>query len=269
MSSTSDFFEARRTAVNRWAMAAVVAVALHMAGAAAALIQWKESDAEDAASAPFMIELSPLPVASRMDTPDVATGPLMEEAMLTPEAAKQTREEIIEELPRVEESPAPEPEVALPTPKEQKKKTEEVENKDALPAQENPTQTAAAPLTTAPPRVEAEASSAAAAPSPGISRTPSQAEATWQKALVSHLNKFKRYPHSARLNHSQGEVGVEFTLDRGGRVTGVSVTRSSGVASLDEEAVAMLHRASPLPVPPAALPTSALHLNLPVQFRIR
>src|SRR5207302_8687236 len=182
----------------------------------------------------------------------VAHGPLMEEAMLTPQAAKETKEEVEKEMPTVEPSPARDPEVVLPTPHPvTDRKPDEEKPQEDKPQQQSADQVVAAPLTMAPPRVEATEQPAAPAPSPGTSAAAARLHAAWEKALVSHLNRFKRYPDLARARSSQGDVAVEFTIDRLGSLVASRVVRSSGSQVLDEEALAVLQRASPLPAPPA------------------
>jgi protein TonB len=47
------------------------------------------------------------------------------------------------------------------------------------------------------------------------------------------------------------------------------VLRHSGSTLLDEEAMAVLQRASPLPGPPAEMTGELFPLTLPIQFRIK
>jgi protein TonB len=47
------------------------------------------------------------------------------------------------------------------------------------------------------------------------------------------------------------------------------VLRHSGSSFLDEEAIAVLQRASPLPRPPAEITGEFFPLTLPIQFRIK
>ena len=93
----SEIFETRRTRMRRWATSAVVVIALHAAGAALALGHWQEEEEAEDAAGSIMVELAPIAAAARIDMPDVAHGPQMEEAMLTPQAAKQTIEEVDKE----------------------------------------------------------------------------------------------------------------------------------------------------------------------------
>jgi protein TonB len=265
----TDFPEPRRARLVRWAGAAVLVAAAHVACTALALVHLQEDEAEDARAAAVLIEMT-APAPQRQDTPDVAHGPLMEEAKLTPQAAKETKEVVEKETPPVDRSPAPNPEVVLPKQQPTEEKKPELEQpKEETPQQQSTEQAAAAPLTTAPPRVEAKEEARPAAPAPGISVSNARARASWERSLVSHLNRFKRYPEIARTRGNQGAVNVEFTIDRAGRVLASRVVRSSGSDSLDEEALAVLQRASPLPAPPGQVAGMTFDLVLPIQFRIR
>jgi len=89
----------------------------------------------------------------------------------------------------------------------------------------------------------------------------------WQAQLLAHLERRKRYPREARARGEQGVAYVTFSIDRAGNVTSAGVARSSGVAALDQGALDMLRRASPVPAPPAEI--TQLTFTVPVQFAIR
>ena len=165
----SDLFEPPRTRGLRWAGAAALVLAAHVGCTALALMHWQEDASDDAAAAAIIVDMVPTPSVSRVDSPDVAHGPLMEEATLTPQAAKETREEVEKERPPVDPSPlAPEPEVVLPAPRPiPEKKPEEELPKEEVPKQQSADQTTAAPLTTAPPRVDAPSPRLRLPPRPG------------------------------------------------------------------------------------------------------
>jgi protein TonB len=63
-------------------------------------------------------------------------------------------------------------------------------------------------------------------------------------------------------------VIVAFTLDRSGKVVSSHLTKSSGSPVLDQEALAVLERASPLPAPPDEL-TGPFDWTLPIHFWIK
>ena len=147
MISAGDLLEPPRAQLMRWAGAAAFVLAAHIGCTALALMHWQEEEADDAAAGPVIVEMVPTPVVSRVDSPDVAHGPLMEEAKLTPQAAKETKEEVEKETPPVDPSPrAPEPEVVLPIarPIPQKKLEEELPKEEET-KQQSADQTTAAP----------------------------------------------------------------------------------------------------------------------------
>lgn len=271
MSVSADMLEPRRVFIARWFGAAILILAAHIGCTALAVMRWHEQEVADAAAGAVLVDMVPAP-AVPVDSPDVAHGPLVEEAMLAPPPTLESKQAPIpEEQPKLEPAPlAPEPEVALPieTPLEpDKPKPEDVkeEVKEKVETQES-----AAPLTMAPPKVEPTEEPARVAPAAGQSpERVKRVEASWQKALVSHLNRFKRYPDGARARGSQGSVVVEFTIDRSGNVVASRVLRHSGSTLLDEEAMAVLQRASPLPGPPAEMTGELFPLTLPIQFRIK
>jgi protein TonB len=80
------------------------------------------------------------------------------------------------------------------------------------------------------------------------------------------LQRAKHYPDVARAREEQGTATVRFTIDRSGHVLSASLVRGSGSQSLDEEAVALVRRADPLPPVPAELAGSTLTLTVPVVF---
>ena len=150
-----DLLDARRSRIGRWAGAVLVVCALHIAGAALAVMHWQEEDAADDVAGAFTAELALLPAPAPVDSPDVAHGPLQQEAKLTPEASKGVVEKVEKDIPPVDPSAAPDPEVALPKPQpDQKEQRKEEEPRE--PDKQVPRQDTEAPLTTAPARIEAQ-----------------------------------------------------------------------------------------------------------------
>lgn len=97
-------------------------------------------------------------------------------------------------------------------------------------------------------------------------RSASVSPARWQSRLLAHLERRKRYPESARRSRSEGTAYVRFSIDGDGNVGSVSLARSSGIAALDEEVVAMVRRASPVPAPPPGVNRTIM---VPVRFNLR
>ncbi len=110
-----------------------------------------------------------------------------------------------------------------------------------------------------------------AAPAAPAPPAPPDANAVpaWQGRLIGQLQRAKRYPDAARGAGEEGAAIVSFTMDRAGQVLSVRLVRSSGSAALDQEALALVHRAEPLPPPPAQLPGQTLTLTVPIRFSLQ
>jgi protein TonB len=99
----------------------------------------------------------------------------------------------------------------------------------------------------------------------GVGRGSSVSDANYNARVVAHLARFKRFPAEARARGQRGSTMVSFALDGNGRVTSVRLVRGSGIKPLDNEVVAMVHRASPFPAPPSGRPKS---FTAPVSFQL-
>jgi periplasmic protein TonB len=117
--------------------------------------------------------------------------------------------------------------------------------------------------TRAPAASAAPAARAAASPNSSSGASLAATLATWKGELVAHINRFKRFPANAA---SSGTASVAFAINRAGAVVSARLISSSGDRALDEEAVALLHRASPTPPPPAQMGGSVISLTVPIRF---
>ena len=103
---------------------------------------------------------------------------------------------------------------------------------------------------------------AVAAPASGA---PGNAKDSWEGRVLARLERFKRFPAVARSRRDQGVATIRFRLDRQGRIVSSSIAHSSGSGVLDQEALAMLARAEPLPPIPVDRPDE-VELIVPVEF---
>jgi periplasmic protein TonB len=87
----------------------------------------------------------------------------------------------------------------------------------------------------------------------------------WQNQLMSHIERFKRYPDKA--HGALGSARVSFTIDQDGHLLSSSIIQSSGQATLDDEALAILARAQPLPRPPDQTPDADLTVIFQMNFK--
>ncbi len=275
-------------AALRWGAAALVVASAH--GAAGWVIaNWQRAEAAvGAPPAAVMIELAPLAVAPEAPPQEVAPGPEMVEAQ--PEPEPPPPEPVVEKPDPVEPPPPepepvklPEPEVKIPElpplpdaaavlapppePKPPEEKPPEVKPKPKpkprvveRPKPVRPDKPKAEQTTA--PVAQDQVAPRAAAPNSGASSASPAAQASWRGSLMAHLNRFKRFPNGA----TPGTVQVAFSIDRGGRVLSARLLHGSGDTALDEEAVAMIRRASPVPAPPDGIGGSAVALAVPIRF---
>jgi protein TonB len=234
-----------RAELTRWGGCAALVLAAHAFAAFA--IAARSDEAEFTAGAPVvMVELAPITAAPPAPPRDLAVGPLLEtEAQeRVAEEAPPQREAAPPKEETVEVPPAPDPQVAMLTPEPYPEEGPITVDPPA----------AAAPVPTAPQTV----------PTPAA-RPTSAAILRWERLLVAQLERHKRYPPQAR--GKVGEARLAFSIDRDGRVLASRIVHSSGSDALDEEALALVRRAAPLPPPPAGLPDERLSFVVPIRYR--
>ena len=270
MTGAANLLETRGRRLIRWIGAATLVIGLHAAAGGYAMMH-QSDESDDESSGAIAIEIALESTADIAEPMNLAPGPLMEESMPTAPASQEVLEKVedetsVEEMP----SPAPEPEVVL-----QKQTQVETEPEEQKP-EEQPSpqvqaseQTIAAPQTSAPPPIAAPVAEKAAAPQQGSVQSDTRKILTWQRSVVLHINKHKRYPSNARSRGIEGEAMVHFVMDRSGQVSAVKVTRSSGSGTLDDESLELLKRAAPLPRPPPSVVGEKLEFSVPIRFRIK
>ena len=93
--------------------------------------------------------------------------------------------------------------------------------------------------------------------------------ADYLNELQTWLEKHKEYPFRARLRRQEGTALLYFVVDRNGVLRDYELRRRTGHALLDQEVLAMVRRAQPLPGVPAYLNQPTLELIVPVRFSLR
>ena len=122
------------------------------------------------------------------------------------------------------------------------------------------------PIAAAPPAAkQAPAQTVAAPPSP----VAGEGHDAYLGRVLSQLKRYKQYPSSARMARITGVVFLHFVMDAQGKVLKYEIAKSSGKAVLDEEALALIQRAQPLPALPADFPTRTLDVVVPIEFSLR
>jgi protein TonB len=259
MAYIDTFGEDSRPALLRWMGCAAIVLALH--GIVGFALTRQPSEVDDDSGAPVVtIELMPMSVAPSAPPTALAPGPPENQPESEARPSEEVRhEEKQPEEKKVEVAPAPEPMLTLPPPTpEEAKKPEEPKEAQPEPKPE-------APVPTAPPRAVAPAERPAAPAVGRVAQPTPTAIASWQRQLMAHLERHKRFPPEARGAH--GIATLAFSIDRNGRVLASRIVGSSGLPALDSATVEMIRRASPLPPPPTGMSDRQLSFTLPIRYK--
>jgi len=256
MTITADEFErSDRGGIVRWTVSLLIILALHTG--ILLIITFPQLSTEPIGMLPaaVMIDLAPLPAPPLIEPSLVPPPPQVQTPPLEPQAEPLPLPE--PKLPKLAPTPAPHPAVTLPAPQPPKPKPK-VKRAEPPPLP----QPQSAPL--APPAPPAPA----ATPQIPTNSSPA-ARASWQAQLVAWLEKYKRYPRMAQEQRQQGVVHLRFTIDREGKVLASEINKSSGFELLDEEVLALIQRAQPVPAPPPEVTGNRIEMLVPVSFSLR
>lgn len=228
-----------------WTIAASAALAAHVA-VAALVLAWTRQPQPDLPDPVVLIELPALAAPAPASEPERPVDP------------QQTA--IAQPLPRT--PPIDVPPVRAPLP------AVPVTLPPSPPPQPERQATASAPVAQQP---AAPSVPTATAPATAIGSDPraKKQEADYFALVSAHLNRRKTYPVEARQARQQGIVVVRFTVDRAGNVSGVSIKRGSGHATLDTATLALVQRVAPLPRMPASMQRDSVTLSLPIDYSLR
>ncbi len=236
----------------RWLVSLGVVLVVHGLGAWAVLWWATRSPplADDSPMDAVMVELAPEPESPPAPPTEIPPGPPQQE---------QTRPEPL---------PTPRPESRAKTPTVDSPAVQDPAQQEDPPDEDPSTEETAAAQALALPQVSARPSDDYAAQQT-VSGTTGQAVVTWQSVLLGHLGQYRRYPRQAERQRQQGVAYVRFSVDRQGNVTHPRIGRSSGHPLLDEETLATVRRASPVPPPPADVKGDPVEVMVPVSFFLR
>lgn len=246
-----------------WATALCIAAGMHVAAVAAIWSNTRASEVDDALGAPA-IEIGLDLTAPHREESDLPPGPEAEDSAASASVQEQKAKVEDKDLPKAQPTETDDPDrvVSPDASKPQKDETPKVTEVKATPTSDSVASEAAAP-----PKFEAAKDApVSAAPAQGSGDSAMRVRVTWQKELVAHLNRFKRYPANAG-GRRMAEIVVAFTLDRMGHVVSASVSKSSGDRAFDDAALAMMKKADPVPPPPPLVADEGLAFALPVNFR--
>jgi periplasmic protein TonB len=260
----SDLDSEPRPSRRLWILAGVGALALHFGGAALAVAHLQSVDLDDSLGA-AAIEIGLEMMSPHLEATDLPPGPDTDASVASPAIAEQKAELKESELPKDVPTEADDPDRVV-TPNESNKPKED-DTKIAAVQTSSSTESVAAEATATPGSENIQQGPRSVAPAPGTGESARRMRATWQKELVAHLDRHKRYP--AERSQKSAEILVSFALDRIGHVLSTSIVKGSGDTAFDQAALAMVRRSDPVPQPPPLVADEGLTFTLPVIFRVK
>ena len=245
-------------------LAAVGAVALHVGGGALAVVHLRSEDLDDSLGTPA-IEIGLEMTSPHLEATDLPPGPDTDASVASPALAEQKAELKETELPKNEPTEAEQPDRVVSPNDSNKPKQEDA--KIATVETSASTESVAAEATATPSSETIPQGERSVAPAQGTGESARRMRATWQKELVAHLDKHKRYP--VERSQKSAEIVVSFALDRLGHVLSASIVKGSGDTAFDQAALAMVRRSDPVPPPPPLVADEGLSFTLPVIFKVK
>ncbi|EAH4697807.1 energy transducer TonB [Campylobacter jejuni] len=94
---------------------------------------------------------------------------------------------------------------------------------------------------------------------------------SYQALLMAHLTKFKKYPQEAIMQKQEGVVRIRVSIDESGNVLSKELKKSCPYAVLNDEALSLFKRASPLPKPPKEMLKNGDKISfvMPIDYNIK
>ncbi len=210
------------------------------------------------------IEIGLEMTSPHLEPSDLPAGPDTEASVASPAMAEQKAEVKETELPKDVPTETENPDRAV-TPNDNSKPKEDDAKMAAVQTQAS-TESEAAEATATPSSENIPQAARSVAPVQGTGESTQRLRVTWQKELMAHLDKHKRYPAGSQRS---AEIVVSFALDRKGHVLSASIVKGSGDPAFDEAALAMVRKSDPVPPPPPVIADEGLSFTLPVIFRVK
>lgn len=258
----SDFDFERKPSRRLWISAALIALALHVGGAALALsnLHAEQDDGDLGANA---FEVGMEMASPKVEDENLPPGPDADASQASPQLSEQKAEVKETDLPKDIPTESDDPD-RIVTPNDSQKPTEDDPKLKAVQTQaseEAPAQEATARQTLDEKAPEAEQ---AKAPNQGIGKDKGRLTAEWGRKISAYFELHKRYPQ----NKSKATtVKVNIVLNRRGNIMDVAVAESSGDPAFDDAAISMVRRSDPVPAPPADLTQDQFSFSLDVNFK--
>lgn len=243
-----------------WFLAAMLALVLHLGGAALAVgyLKADEDDGGLAANATeFAVELE----SPRVPDENLPAGPDVDAAQASTAQIEKKAE--AKETDLAADRPTTSADADRVVTENKSKEPKDDPRLAALQTEASPEQNAQVATARQQLDEKARESEQTKAPNSGIGKDRLALKAKWDKIISAYFQRHLRYPEK---RDKSAMVKVALVLNRRGNVVSVNVMESSGDQAFDDAAVSMVRRSDPLPPPPAELTDDQFSFNLPVKF---
>jgi periplasmic protein TonB len=254
-----DLDTGERNSRRLWIFAGLMALALHLGGAALAVAHLSAEDGDGGLGAnadEIAVELA----SPKVDDADLPLGPDTDQTQASQQLTEQKAETKEADLPKDKPNETEEPDRIVTQsnskPKEEDQKTAALETPASI--EQAQQETARKALDESAPEAEK-----VRAPVVGIGKDKQKLTADWGRKISAYFEMHKRFPEGKKKS---AKVKVSLVLNRRGNVVSLGVAESSGDAAFDQAAISMIRRSDPVPRPPAALTDDEFKFTLDVDF---
>ena len=256
----SDFDEPKASG-RLWVFAAITALALHLGGAALAIVHLQADDDGGHLGAQG-IEIGLDLSSPRTEVTDLPPGPDSDASVASPALAEQKAVVTETDLPKATPTETEDADRVV-TQNDSKKPKEEDPKLAAV--ETSASQELVAQEATAQQVFEnAKESEKPTIVNQGIGKDKGQLSADWGRRISAHFELRKKYPENKKRDAT---VKVSLVLNRRGNIVSAVVHESSGEPAFDEAALSMIRRSDPVPSPPAGLTDDQFNFSLDVVFK--
>ena len=243
-----------------WIFAAVAALALHVGGAALAIVHLQTDEGDGflgAQGSEIGLDLT----SATTEVLELPQGPDSEAQQASQATPEQKAVEKETDLPKAVATETEDPDRVV-TETDSKKPVKEEPEPAAVQTAAAPDQ--AASEATAQQAIEnARVTEKATVVNQGIGKDRQKLTADWGRKISAYFELHKKYPPDRK---KAATVRLNLVLNRLGNVVSVTVAESSGDSAYDEAAISMVRRSDPVPRPPAGLTDDQFAFVLPVNY---
>ena len=262
MTVISDFdIDEQKPSRRLWVIAGVIALTLHLGGAAFALIHLAANQDDEGLGAntdAFAVEM----VSPKVLDDNLPQGPDTDAVQASQQQVEQKADPQKTDLPQ--DKPTNQDDADRAVSPDKSEKTKEDTKPATVQTEAAPEQQASEATSRQTLDPDAPTADVAKAPNPhGLGKDKLKLTQNWGRKISAYFELHKKYPDNKDKTAS---VKLALVINRRGNIVSANVLESSGDSVFDDAALAMVHRSDPVPPPPAALTDDQFSFVLPINY---